>query len=111
MSPQVLPIGKLDRQITLEQLTQGQGSPYGEPTQSWTTWKEVWANVYSGGGREFDAARQLNAEIDTQFQIRWVDGVRPTMRILYDGTHYDIYRVQEVGRRQRLNIWAKARHE
>lgn len=104
-----IPIGRMDRVITIEQLTQGVGVEYGEPTQTWSTWKEVWANVYFGGGREFEAARQINAEIDTQFQVRYVAGLAPTMRISYEGRTYDIYRIQEVGRRNRLNIWAKAR--
>jgi SPP1 family predicted phage head-tail adaptor len=105
----ILPIGKLDRTITIQQLIQGVGADYGEPTEKWTTWLECWANVYFGGGREFEAARQINAEIDTQFQIRYVFGLLPTMRISYDGRYYDIYRIDEVGRRSRLNIWAKAR--
>ena len=109
--PKSLDIGKLDRRITIQSLTQGSGSPYGEPTQTWTTWATVWANVYSGGGREFEAARQITAEIDTQFQVRWIDGLTPTMRILYEGRTYDILRIQEVGRRERWNIWTKARQE
>lgn len=111
MSPQILRIGKMDRLITIEQATEIQGSDYGENTQTWSTWKLLYANVYTGGGREFEAAKQINAEIDTQFQIRWVDGLSPKMRISYDGRYYDIYRIQEVGRRQRWNIWARARQE
>lgn len=104
-----LPIGRMDRRITIQQLTQGVGEEYGEPTETWSDWSTVWANVYYGGGREFEAARQLNAEIDTQFQIRYRAGMLPTMRIVYEGRYYDIYRIDEVGRRSRWNIWAKAR--
>ena len=109
--PTILPIGKLDRRITIQTPTDGQGEEYGEVTQTWTDWLETYANVYSGGGREFEAAKQINADIDTQFQIRWISGLSPKMRIYYDGLYYDIYRIQEVGRRQRLNIWARARQE
>lgn len=105
----ILPIGKLDRRIAIESATKGQGAEYGEPTETWATWLSTWANVYSGGGREFEAARQINAEIDTQFQIRWRSGLNTTMRILYESRYYDIYRIQEVGRQERWNIWAKAR--
>jgi SPP1 family predicted phage head-tail adaptor len=107
----ILPIGKLDRRITIQSLTQEQGADYGEPTESWDDWATVWANVYSGAGRELEAARQVTAEIDTQFQIRWIEGLTPTMRILYEGRVYDIHRIQEVGRRERWNIYAKARQE
>lgn len=105
----LMPIGKLDRRITIQALTQGVGSVYGEPTETWTDWATVWANVYYGGGREFAAAQQVTAEIDTQFQIRYMAGLVPTMRIVYDGRYYDIHRIDEVGRRNRWNIWAKAR--
>ena len=81
-----LQIGKLDRRITIEQATQGEG-PYGEPTETWTPYATVWANAYSGAGKEFVAARQVNAEISIQFQIRYSNRVG------------------------RLNIFAKARQE
>lgn len=109
--PQMLEIGKLDRLITIQELTQGKGTRYGEPTETWTDWATVWANVYSGGGREFEAARQITAELDTQFQIRWLSGLKPTMRILYEDRVYEILRIQEVNRRERLNVWTKARQE
>ena len=106
-----LPIGKMDRRITIETMVQGQGAEYGEPTEVPAVFATLWANVYYGGGREFESARQVNAEIDTQFQIRHIEGLLPTMRILYEGRYYDIYRIDEVGRRERWNIWAKARRE
>lgn len=105
----IVPIGKMDRRIRIEALTKGQGSRYGEPTESWVEFATVWANVYSGGGREFQAAQHITAEIDTQFQIRYIAGLTPTMRLLFDGRYYDIFRLQELGRRRRINIWAKAR--
>ena len=105
----ILPIGKLDRQITIEQVTQGEG-PYGEPTETWAPFAAgIWANAYASG-REFVAARQVNAEITIMFQIRWRTGISTTMRILYEGTYFDIVGPPiEVGRRERLNIFAKAR--
>ncbi len=102
-------IGRLDRIITIEQLVQTQGETYGEPVEQWTPWATVWANKWDGGGREFEAARQINAEIDTQFQIKYLEGLKTTMRITCNGLLYDIYRIQEVGRNDRLNVWAKAR--
>lgn len=104
----ILPIGKLDRRITLQGLTQTQGE-YGELIDTWTDVATVWANAYAGAGKEFVAARQVNAEVSMQFQIRWLAGVSATMRILYDGAYYDIVSLSEVGRRERLNIFAKAR--
>jgi len=84
-----LQIGKLDRRITIESRTQTQGA-YGELVNAWTTLATPWANVYSGGGREFVAAKQVNAEISIQFQIRWRGDVTDTMRVLWDGKYFDI---------------------
>jgi len=103
----ILPIGKLDRRITLQGLTQTQGE-YGELIDTWADVATVWANAYAGAGKEFVAARQVNAEVSMQFQIRWMT-VSTTMRILYDGKYFDIVDIAEVGRRERLNIFAKAR--
>jgi SPP1 family predicted phage head-tail adaptor len=109
MSPAKQPISKMDAQILIQKLSTGQGADYGEATERWTDYATVWANVYSGSGRELEMARQISAEIDTQFQIRWIDGMRTTMRIIHEGRAYDIKRIQEIGRRDRLNIFATAR--
>ena len=79
-----LQIGKLDRRITLQSLTQTQGE-YGELIDTWSDVATVWANAYAGAGKEFVAARQVNAEVSMQFQIRYSNRVG------------------------RLNIFAKAR--
>jgi SPP1 family predicted phage head-tail adaptor len=105
-----LQIGKLDRRITLQRSTQGQGL-HGEPIETWSDFATVWANAYSGSGREFSAARQVNAEVSMQFQIRYLDGLTTTMRILFEGKFFDIDRFSEVGRRERIDIFAKARQE
>jgi len=105
--PQPLQIGKCDRRITIQRLTESQGE-HGEPTEAYTDWTTVWANKYESG-REFEAARQINPEIATMFQIRYLSGLSATMRISYDGKFYDIDHFVEVGRRDRLNIFAKAR--
>lgn len=109
--PAIMPIGKLDRTIIIENPTETKGSTFGEIQRSWATWHTCAANVYFGGGREFESARQINAEIDSQFQIRWVTGLTAKMRINYDGRYYDIVRIQEIGRKNRINIWATARQE
>lgn len=102
-------LGKMDRRITIQKLIQGIGPTYREPTETWATWATVWANVYSGSSRELDAARQISVEVDTQFQIRWLEGLSESMRIVYQGVNYHIYNIQEVGRRDRINIFAKAK--
>jgi SPP1 family predicted phage head-tail adaptor len=102
---------RLDRLITIQSLTKAQGPIYGEPTETYSEWKTVWACVTPWQGREFNKAGQITAEVDTKFHIRYLAGMSPTMRIIHDGLSYDIYRIEEAGRHDRLNIYAKARRE
>ena len=102
---------RLDRRITIQNLTKGQGPVYGEPTQTYSEWAAVWACVTPWRGREFNEGGQITAEVDTKFHIRYLAGMSPTMRIIHDGLSYDIYRIEEVGRRDRLNVYGKARRE
>lgn len=109
MMPVILDPGMMDRQIVIEQVTETEGADYRDRVESWSTFAAVDANVFSGPGREFDSMRQINAAITTQFHIRWISGLSVKMRILYDGKYYDIFQIQEVGRRERINLWAIAR--
>ncbi len=100
-------IGELDRLITIRSRVTSQGPVYGELVETWADWKTAWAYADGAGGRELRAARQIAAEIDMHFQIRWIDGLDTTMRIVHEGRTYDIQRIAEVGRRERLDIYAK----
>jgi SPP1 family predicted phage head-tail adaptor len=105
-----LQIGKLDTRIVIEHYATTTGE-YGEPIKAWVSFATVWANKYEGSGRELVGAKQINAEITTQFQIRFMEGLSAKMRIVVDGRYHDIASILEVGRRDRLNIFTKARHE
>jgi SPP1 family predicted phage head-tail adaptor len=105
----VFDAGGLDRRITIESLTVAPGTDYGEPTETWTTFKKVWAAVLPMTGRELAVAQQISGEMTVKFIIRWLSGVKDNMRILYDSVYYDIFRVEEVGRQDAVEIWAKAR--
>ena len=100
---------RMDRRIVIQLITDGVHPVSGQPTKTPTTFATVWASVVPWQGREFTAAGQLSAEIDTRFHIRWISGLSATMRILYDGITFEIVRFEEVGRHDRLNIYAKGR--
>lgn len=102
-------IGKLDRKITIQAQTNSQGATYGEPLETFTTWLQPWAEVRPLNMREVTEAKQTSSESLLHFQIQWVPGMRMTHRILYEGLEYTIKSIQEVGRRDRLNIIGSAR--
>lgn len=104
----VLPIGRRDKRIIIQKLQEGQGEDYGEGTESFTDWASIWAALLPSSGREMYLARQRNAEVEAGFQIGFTHGLMATMRIYYDGRYYDIFHIEEVGRREAHNIYGIA---
>lgn len=75
--------------ITLQELVTGQDEA-GQPVQEWQDVATVWAAVEPLRGREYWAAAQVQSEVTTRIRIRYRSGVRPDMRVLYDGRLYNI---------------------
>lgn len=99
-------IGNLDRRITIEQNTPATDS-FGEQDASWSELDTVWAEVRTQSGREiFRAGTQ--AEADVTFRIRYRSDLTRAMRIIHDGDAYDILAINEIGRREGLEIVGKA---
>lgn len=99
--------GKLDRRITIEAAVESRDE-FGGATVTWQQTAEVWAEVKWLRGRELFAAQQVTPEAQLQFRIRWLDGLTTGMRIEHDGEHYGIEYIAELGRRDGLEITAKA---
>lgn len=100
---------KLDTKITIQTQTPGKNETSGEATRSPSVFATPWASVRPWQGREFSKDGQLSAEVTTRFQIRHKTGLKATMTILYDSKTYEIFRIEPIGRRDRINIYAKAR--
>jgi len=98
--------GKLDRRITLQTLTVGRDS-YGGKTETWTDLATVWAQATPWQGREAVAADQVIAQAEMRFQIRYRADFDQKARIQYAGAAWDIIRIDEIGRREGLFVWAK----
>ncbi len=104
-------IGRMDRQIVIEQNTPTQDS-VGEEIESWATLATVWAEYLPVGGREFWAARQINAETVANFRIHYRSDVTRGMRLTFDGDTYDIVDANEdrrMGYKEFLLIRGEAR--
>lgn len=92
-------IGELDQRITIENYTTVRGTS-GEEIQGWASWKTVWAKVQTGSGTENFHKPQLTAEATHKIKLRYLVGVKPTMRIDWRGSILDILFVDESSRRQ-----------
>ena len=84
--------GKLDKRVTIQETTEGQ-DVYGAVTDSWGTFATRWASIEPLNGKEYFQVAERNAEVNTRITMRYISGVTPKMRVLYDGRTYDIQSV------------------
>ena len=96
--------GRMDRKIIIEEITATTINAVGEPIPTWGTFATVWAEKMPLRGRERFEAQQVNAEADDKWRIRYLAGVVAKMRISYDSKLFDIQSVQEVGRRNGMEL-------
>ena len=91
--------GQLDKQITIQVRTLDQDAA-GQPTEIWTTFATVYANIKPLVGRDYLAARQLVDEISHDVTIRYRRGIKPKMRILYLERYLEIISVIDADERR-----------
>lgn len=91
--------GELDQRITIQTYTPTRGGS-GQQIQTWTTFATRWAQVQTSGGSESFYNPQLVAESSHKLKLRYITGVKPTMRILWSGHTLDIIHVDESRKRQ-----------
>lgn len=72
---------ELTERITIEKKAETKDS-IGTRQEVWTEFKKVWASVKDLFGREYFAAQQVNSEISVKVKIRYVEGIKSTMRII-----------------------------
>ena len=82
-------IGKLRQRITIQQLSTNTDS-FGQGEKGWTHFATCWAAVEPLSGKEFWNAQTIAAEITTRVKIRYREGVKPTMRILFGSRIFEI---------------------
>ena len=76
--------GKLRHRITLQQPNHTR-SETGDVTTTWSTFATPWAAVVPLAGRDFYNAKAINSDITHRVEMRYMDGVLPTMRVLHEG--------------------------
>lgn len=74
--------GKLNRRIVIEQVSEARDA-IGGTSETWTTFATVWAEFMYQAGREFFAAKQINAALDEIIRIRYLAGITAKMRVRY----------------------------
>ena len=99
--------GRLDRLIELRHRVLDDDPESRQKVEAWpTAYASVWAQKVDVRGREYLAAKQVNADLTTTFRIRHRTDVVTTDRIVYNGTQYSIQSIAEIGRLEGLEIMA-----
>jgi SPP1 family predicted phage head-tail adaptor len=99
--------GKLRRRLIIQQATETQGAT-GEMAVTWGTFATVWGSVEPLRGREFWAAKEMQAQVDTRIRIRYLEGVTPKMQVLDGARIFLIYAVIDPEtRHQELQLMAQ----
>lgn len=106
--------GKLDRRIALQRYSTTKNE-FNEDVPAWSTFATVWAGKSYRRANETTTADEIAAIRVLRFEIRWsspLEDLNPKDRIEYpigSGTLFDITEVNEIGRREGLEIFATAR--
>lgn len=105
--------GKKDKRIQIQILSTAKSS-FGSSAETWGVFKNVWAQVSYLQGDERFAAAEVTATVDITFKIDYIAALLVPLatknyRIKYNGNLYNIIYAAEVGRREALEITAKAR--
>jgi len=104
-------IGNMDRRIALQSQVLTTNN-YGQRDSSWSTYATVWASIKYMGGSEKLADDQINSTQTVQFAVRYstdTDGAKASDRVVYNGNNYEVLYVQEIGRREGINIVCELR--
>lgn len=88
--------GRLDQQVTIEQLDAALDA-HGHKT-TWSTFATVWAQVEAIGGREALVNKQIGAEVTHRVTLRFLTGLTAAMRIDWGGKKLDIETIKVLGR-------------
>jgi SPP1 family predicted phage head-tail adaptor len=84
--------GKRDKRVSIQEKTVTIDN-IGNQTETWVTIATVWAAIAPLNGREYWAARQINAEATTRVTIAYRRRVTPEHRLLFGSRVLEIIEI------------------
>jgi SPP1 family predicted phage head-tail adaptor len=93
--------GELDKRITFQRLTTTTNEN-GFEVEILEEFKTVWAAVTNLHGREYFEAAAVQAENTVKFTIRYLEGINPSMKILFEGKKYNITAIDNIKYKNRF---------
>lgn len=99
--------GELRRRVTIQQNNGTTTDSEGIPIENWVDVVTVWARVRDLSGREYFAARQVQAEVTTEITIRYRAGLTTKMRAKYGTRIFDILSIIPDEKKSELKLMCK----
>lgn len=90
--------GKLRHSIIIQQATESFNGN-SELVSTWSTFATIWASIEPLVGREYYAARQVNAETTGKIRIRYLAALTTKMRISFGTRIFDIKGISNIEER------------
>jgi SPP1 family predicted phage head-tail adaptor len=85
-------IGELRHRVVLQQKTVTEDA-LKQQSETWVDVTTVWAAIEPLSGREYFAAKQVNAEVSVRITIRYRKGVTPDMRVVFGNRTFEVLSV------------------
>lgn len=92
--------GKLRHRISIRKRTVTRGT-YGEEVVTWSEHAQCWAEIDPPKSREFFGSGQTQADVIVRMRIRYVEGVKHEMQVLYGTRKYDIVSISNPDERNK----------
>lgn len=93
----LLNAGDLRHRVAIQERIESQNPDTGDVTHTWATvndgrgnWSSLPAQKLPLSAREFEAAAATQAQTTTRWVLRWIPGVDAKMRLLHEGTPYNL---------------------
>jgi SPP1 family predicted phage head-tail adaptor len=93
----------MDRRVTLQSRTVSRDAT-GAGIETFATLATVWAERRNMAGREQQMSGSETAMADAVYRIRWRTGIQADMRVVEGAATWDVFSVNEIGRREGLEL-------
>jgi SPP1 family predicted phage head-tail adaptor len=103
-------IGQMTERVRIETAVESRNS-VGETVQDWSHFGDRWASVETLSSREYLAQGQQQLEVTHRVRMRYVDGMEPTMRLVWRGLILEIVSLLDYGNRSRHELLCLERQE
>ena len=78
-----------------------------QPVKGWADIGKVWAEIKVPSGRMYEAASQMQAQINAEINIRYREDVVAGQRLVHDGITYEIIAPLPTNQRDMLKLMCK----